>query len=161
MDKHEEDTAVTTPGSASKEEVTEPGPVPSSTEDLHARLEALEAELAAEREQHLRAVAELERRGWLKRRPYPQDRRVEQLTLTAAGRKVFGDNKVAVEALGEMEERMASRKVKIDDSLKYRVGPVLTFDPTKEQFTGPGADKANKLVSRDYRKPFVVPDKVV
>ncbi|MGD8733785.1 MAG: nucleotide exchange factor GrpE [Gammaproteobacteria bacterium] len=60
MDKHEEDTAVTTPGSASKEEVTEPGPVPSSTEDLHAGLEALEAELAAEREQHLRAVAELE-----------------------------------------------------------------------------------------------------
>ncbi|MGD2031097.1 MAG: nucleotide exchange factor GrpE [Gammaproteobacteria bacterium] len=60
MDKHEEDTAVTTPGSASKEEVTEPGPVPSSTEDLRARLEALEAELAAEREQHLRAVAELE-----------------------------------------------------------------------------------------------------
>jgi molecular chaperone GrpE len=60
MDKHEEDTAVTTPGSASKEEVTEPGSVPSSTEDLHARLEALEAELAAEREQHLRAVAELE-----------------------------------------------------------------------------------------------------
>lgn len=38
-----------------------------------------------------RAVAELERRGWLKRRPDPQDRRVEQLTLTAAGRKVFGD----------------------------------------------------------------------
>jgi molecular chaperone GrpE len=60
MDKHEEDTAVTTPGNASEEEVTEPGPVPSSTEDLHARLEALEAELAAEREQHLRAVAELE-----------------------------------------------------------------------------------------------------
>jgi molecular chaperone GrpE len=60
MDKHEEDTAVTTPGNASEEEVTEPGSVPSSTEDLHARLEALEAELAAEREQHLRAVAELE-----------------------------------------------------------------------------------------------------
>jgi DNA-binding MarR family transcriptional regulator len=36
-----------------------------------------------------RAVAELERRGWLKRRPDPQDRRAEQLTLTAAGRKAF------------------------------------------------------------------------
>lgn len=38
-----------------------------------------------------RAVAELERRGWLKRKPDPQDRRVEQLTLTTAGRKVFED----------------------------------------------------------------------
>lgn len=60
MDKHEEDTAVTTPGNAAEEDVTEPGPVPSSAEDFHARLEALEAALAAEREQHLRAVAELE-----------------------------------------------------------------------------------------------------
>jgi DNA-binding MarR family transcriptional regulator len=36
-----------------------------------------------------RAVAELERRGWLKRQPDRQDRRAEQLTLTAAGRKAF------------------------------------------------------------------------
>ncbi len=60
MDKQEEDSAVTTPGDASTEEVTEPGPDPSPAEDSQSRLEALEAELAAEREQHLRAVAELE-----------------------------------------------------------------------------------------------------
>ena len=36
-----------------------------------------------------RAIAELERRGWLKRQLDPQDRRVEHLTLTGTGRKAF------------------------------------------------------------------------
>ena len=76
-------------------------------------------------------------------------------------RKAFGDNKEAYEALLKMEERMKSRKVKIDDSLKYQVGPVLTFDPETEKFTGDHAAAANKLLTRNYRKPFVVPDKVV
>jgi DNA-binding MarR family transcriptional regulator len=38
-----------------------------------------------------RAVAELERRRWLLRTADPSDRRVEHLTLTAAGRKVYGE----------------------------------------------------------------------
>jgi DNA-binding MarR family transcriptional regulator len=36
-----------------------------------------------------RAVAELERRRWLRREADPGDRRVEHLALTAAGRKVY------------------------------------------------------------------------
>jgi DNA-binding MarR family transcriptional regulator len=36
-----------------------------------------------------RAVAALERRLWLTRRPDPQDRRVEHLTLTRTGEKVY------------------------------------------------------------------------
>jgi DNA-binding MarR family transcriptional regulator len=36
-----------------------------------------------------RAVAELERRGWLKRQSDVQDRRTEHLTLTDAGSKAF------------------------------------------------------------------------
>ena len=36
-----------------------------------------------------RAVAELERRGWLKRQPDAEDRRAEHLTLTDAGSKAF------------------------------------------------------------------------
>jgi len=74
-------------------------------------------------------------------------------------RKAFGDNKEAFEALQAMEERMKSRNVKIDASLKYRVGPTLTFDPTTEKFVD--NDAANKMLTRNYRKPFVVPDKVV
>jgi predicted dehydrogenase len=38
--------------------------------------------------------------------------------------------------------------------------PALTIDPEKERFTGEFAAEANKLVSREYRKPFVVPEKV-
>ena len=49
--------------------------------------------------------------------------------------------------------------IAIDASLKYRVGPVLTFDPTTEKFVD--NDAANKMLTRQYRKPFVVPDKVV
>ena len=38
-----------------------------------------------------RAVAELERRGWLTRKPDAADRRVEHLALTKAGRGVYGE----------------------------------------------------------------------
>ena len=41
------------------------------------------------------------------------------------------------------------------------LGPMLTFDPQKEQFEGFWAGRsANRQVRPDYRAPFVVPDKV-
>jgi len=40
------------------------------------------------------------------------------------------------------------------------LGPWLTMDPEKERFTGEFSADANKLVSRDYRKPFIVPEEV-
>ena len=36
------------------------------------------------------------------------------------------------------------------------LGPVLTMDPDKEQFTGPRAAEANKLKTKKYRKGFVI-----
>jgi predicted dehydrogenase len=39
-------------------------------------------------------------------------------------------------------------------------GPVLTFDPAGERFTGPLAEKANLLLRREYREGFVVPEEV-
>jgi hypothetical protein len=41
---------------------------------------------------------------------------------------------------------------------KWIVGPKLDFDPVKERFIG--NDRANALLTRAYRAPFVVPDKV-
>jgi predicted dehydrogenase len=38
---------------------------------------------------------------------------------------------------------------------KLQVGPVLAFDPKTETF--PGNDKANAMLTREYRAPFVVP----
>ena len=44
--------------------------------------------------------------------------------------------------------------------MTWTIGPVLTFDPKAERFTGDNADAANKLIRRDYRAPFVVPENV-
>jgi hypothetical protein len=43
-------------------------------------------------------------------------------------------------------------------NISYRVKRRLTWDDTKKQFIGD--TEANKLLTRDYRKPYVVPDKV-
>ena len=41
------------------------------------------------------------------------------------------------------------------ENLQIQFGPTLAFDPQTETFTG--NEDANKLLTRDYRKPFVVP----
>ena len=43
-------------------------------------------------------------------------------------------------------------------NIAYRVGRRLTFDPKTETF--PGDDEANALLTREYRKPFVVPESI-
>jgi hypothetical protein len=43
-------------------------------------------------------------------------------------------------------------------NISYRVGRELRFDPATMQF--PGDAEANKLLTREYRKPYVVPDRV-
>ncbi|MCD6321730.1 MAG: Gfo/Idh/MocA family oxidoreductase [Clostridiales bacterium] len=40
------------------------------------------------------------------------------------------------------------------------MGPMLEFDNNTEKFVGDYATEANKLITRKYRKPFVVPEKV-
>ena len=43
-------------------------------------------------------------------------------------------------------------------NIAYRVGEQLEFDPTAQRF--PGHDAANKLLRRNYREPYVVPDEI-
>jgi predicted dehydrogenase len=43
-------------------------------------------------------------------------------------------------------------------NIAYQTGRVLTFDPVTETF--PGDTEANAMLSRKYRAPYVVPDKV-
>jgi predicted dehydrogenase len=43
-------------------------------------------------------------------------------------------------------------------NIAYQTGRVLTFDPVTETF--PGDAEANAMLSRKYRAPFIVPDKV-
>jgi predicted dehydrogenase len=43
-------------------------------------------------------------------------------------------------------------------NIAYRLERVLTFDPKAEKFVGD--PEADKMLTRDYRAPFIVPDKV-
>ena len=51
------------------------------------------------------------------------------------------------------------RGVGVDlDKIQYQLGPELAFDPDAEKFLD--NDEANKLLTRDYRAPYVVPNDV-
>jgi predicted dehydrogenase len=63
----------------------------------------------------------------------------------------------AQETLARMEEHLAANNVDIKASL-LTLGPVLRMDPKTELFLD--NPKANALITRNYRVPFVVPDKV-
>jgi predicted dehydrogenase len=43
-------------------------------------------------------------------------------------------------------------------NISYRTGRTLRFDPRTERF--PGDDEANRLLTREYRQPFVLPQEV-
>ncbi|MBL8209561.1 MAG: gfo/Idh/MocA family oxidoreductase, partial [Bryobacterales bacterium] len=43
-------------------------------------------------------------------------------------------------------------------NISYRLGRQLDFDPKTERFVSDG--EANKMIKRNYRAPFVVPEKV-
>ena len=43
---------------------------------------------------------------------------------------------------------------------KATLGPLLSFDPDKEVFTGDLSNDANELVKGDYRKGFQIPEVV-
>ena len=70
----------------------------------------------------------------------------------------FGDDKAAYETLDRMEEHLKENKVALD-GLKYRLGRKLTFDTATESFVGDS--EANQFLTRPYRAPFVVPDRIV
>ena len=64
-------------------------------------------------------------------------------------------NSAMTEAFGRMSEHLAANGVKLDET-KASLGVPLTMDPKTEKFIG--NDAANTMLSRDYRKPFVVPE---
>ena len=64
-----------------------------------------------------------------------------------------------VEAFERMKAHLAVNEIELTENLAV-LGPLLTMDPAAERFTGPMADKANELLTRPYREPFVLPEKI-
>jgi hypothetical protein len=69
-------------------------------------------------------------------------------------KKPFGDNEAANESFERMKKHLEDNGVSLDTPMQ--VGPWLKFDPEKETF--PDNDKACKLLTREYRHPYIVPE---
>jgi hypothetical protein len=61
------------------------------------------------------------------------------------------------ETFGRMKEHLARNNVDIEQD-KLTIGPVLNMDPKVEKFIG--NKDADKLLKREYRAPYVVPENV-
>jgi predicted dehydrogenase len=70
---------------------------------------------------------------------------------------VFNGNAAALKAMEDTEKHLRSHKIKVDE-LSYRLGRKLTLNVAAETFGGDRA--ANALLTREYRRGFVVPAKV-
>jgi predicted dehydrogenase len=71
--------------------------------------------------------------------------------------RAFGDDKEAYETFGRMEEHLKGDNVVLD-RLTYRLGRKLVFDSSTESFIGD--PQANQFLTRPYRAPFLVPDRI-
>jgi predicted dehydrogenase len=69
--------------------------------------------------------------------------------------KIKGNSSLA-EAYGRMAEHLAANHVNLAKT-PATFGAPLAIDSASERFIGENAEAANALLTRDYRKPFVVP----
>jgi len=72
--------------------------------------------------------------------------------------KALGDNKEVHQTFENLKENLGEGVGLNLDDMSYRLGKTLTIDVEKEQFID--NPEANALITRQYRKPFVVPEKV-
>ena len=70
---------------------------------------------------------------------------------------VLGDNRQVGEGFDMVLENLESVGITLDEST-YQLGPALEFDAKTERFTS--NERANAMLTRDYREPFVVPEEV-
>ena len=61
------------------------------------------------------------------------------------------------QTLSRVEEHLAANEVDLGKT-PARLGVILDMDPKSERFVD--NSDANHLLTREYRKPFVVPEKV-
>jgi len=71
--------------------------------------------------------------------------------------KAFGNNKKAYEYFERMQDHLKENGLNLEET-DYIVGRNLEFDAKTESIKGD--QEANELLTRNYRAPYVVPDKV-
>ena len=76
-------------------------------------------------------------------------------SISSLAPKIGSDSTVAI------FEQMQAMVSAADSEGQLQLGPTLRFDSEQGQFVGEQADNANRLLRRDYRKGFVVPEVVV
>jgi predicted dehydrogenase len=74
-------------------------------------------------------------------------------------KEVIRGDKDSLEAFGRFEGHLAANGVNLKDTPAV-LGPWLKMNPAKERFFGKFSGRANQLLTRRYRKPFVVPENV-
>jgi hypothetical protein len=83
--------------------------------------------------------------------------RLGQQVAPEAVREALKSNAAAIETLGRFEEHLARTKVDLQLH-KATLGVFLQMDPKTERFLG--NPQADALLTRPYRAPFIVPEKV-
>jgi|ERR1700733_4791856 Oxidoreductase family, C-terminal alpha/beta domain len=73
-------------------------------------------------------------------------------------RKLIREMKYTEAAESDTLPGRESATLSLMANISYRTGRKLRFDPVTERFIGD--DEVSQLVSRRYREPFVVPEKV-
>ncbi len=74
-------------------------------------------------------------------------------------RETLQSQKTLADAFERLEQHLAANEIDLART-PVKLGPMLTMDPDEERFQGPLGPYANLYVSRNYRAPFIVPDKV-
>jgi predicted dehydrogenase len=71
--------------------------------------------------------------------------------------RAFGDAMDMYEAFGRFEQHLADNALSMRE-LSFKLGPRIAFDSRSEKFGG--HSEANAFLSREYRAPYVVPEKI-
>jgi len=74
-------------------------------------------------------------------------------------RRVIRSEVELSESYDRLIDHLLANRFDINKEL-LTLGSMLIMDPDKERFIGPMSKEANRLISREYRKPFVVSDNV-
>ena len=74
-------------------------------------------------------------------------------------REVIRGDKDSQEAFERFQSHLAANGVRLKNTPAV-LGPWLKMDSSKERFFGRFSKRANRLLTRDYRRPFIVPQQV-